>query len=312
MMPTGVVLKRLRLSGALATAMICFVASITGGTAATAGQYLVNGTSGASSYSPLVVAHELRNLSHQNVVAWTVGGGRIAIAYQGFADAGVIIDRNSLTYWSDGQRHEVIRFHEGGLWSTVRIRFGLTHRMVRAALRSHRFVAISSPFRRTLAASPTSVPPVMSAVDDYGQDVSRLAKAAPFAVHYLGPAALGNSYARGFISTDTNPYARGPYKAPSVSGPIVTLIYSSNPSRLGTDDREVTLTLSTDTGHAGQANAAFLSGHRRLAKTNGIVAFEANSNQIVFRLGHVIAVATSTVQPTDAQWGSLLVGVRTP
>jgi hypothetical protein len=258
-----------------------------------------------------IAAHALTSMAHRTVIVWALPRSGLALSDRD-PSAVAVIRGNSLTYWSDGQRQELIRFHARGLWNTVRIRFGVTSAMVNHALTTASTVHIASPFVRSLSASPSTVPPVLTVVDDYGTSVSQLAKVAPFAVRYAGASILAKQFARVTIATVSNPYANGPYKAPSNSGQIVTFIYSSNPARLGVDDHELTLTFASDSSRAGQANATFIGGSRAIVRANGLTAYEANANQIVFRIGHVIGVITSTLQPSVAQWKTVLSALQTP
>lgn len=280
--------------------------------------YLVIGTpivalaiatqAGAARGKATVSAHSLINEAHQTVVAWRTTTG-YAVAIQGTTDAGVV-SGNSLTYWSAGQRREVIRFHDGGLEKAFSTRFGVTKHMVDRAIGSSPRVSVPSPFVRRPSDALSRIPAVLTTVDDYGKDTEQLARVAPFAVRFAGPSIVGKQLAHLYIANVTNPFQGGPYHSPTNSGPIVTIVYSSDPAHLGNGDHQLTLTFTSESSDAGQANATFLGGGRESIKVNGIVAFKANENQLVFRLGRVIAVATSTLQPSDAQWETILSALK--
>jgi hypothetical protein len=256
-----------------------------------------------------VSVHSVSAFARAAVVTWLTPEGGKAIAYRDATDAAVVRGQ-TLTYWSMGQRREVIRFHEGGLWQTVKTRYGVTPQMQRAALTSTSVSKMPSPLVRRLSSSAgPQVPAVLTKVDDYGTDVARLAHAVPFVVRFAGPNVLGKQLGRAFISTVSNPFSAGPYR-PTESGPIVTFVYSSNVKRLGADDHQITLTFTADSSTAGKANATFLDGRLASIAVNGLVAYKANENQIVFRMGHVIGVAASSSQPTDEEWKTLLSSLR--
>jgi hypothetical protein len=264
----------------------------------------------AASERATIVAHAITNSAGQTVLTWRTAHG-YAVAIKGTNDSAVV-SGHSLTYWSEGQRREVIRFHDGGLQRALSVRFGVTKKIVDHAIAFAPTVTIRSPFVRRPSDALSRIPAVLTTVEDYGVDAAKLAKAFPFAIRFAGPAILDKKLAHVYIATVANPFTGGPYRSPTVSGPIVTIVYSSAPAHLGAGDHQLTLTFTSDTTQSGRANATFLGGGRESIKANGITAYKANENQIVFRVGHVIAVLTSTVQPSDTQWQAIVSALRTP
>jgi hypothetical protein len=255
-----------------------------------------------------VDAHVLTNGAHKALVTWTTHGG-YAIAYRGTTDAGVV-SGNTLTFWSGGRRLEIIHFHAGGLWRALGMRYGVTRAMIQRAAASPQSRKLPSPLVRSPTATAGQPPTVLTTVNDYGTDTAKLAKASPFAVRFAGSSILGKKLAHVFIASVNNPFQGGPHPAATVSGPIVTIVYSSDPAHLGVGDHQLTLTFASETSQAGQANATFLGGGRAKISANGLTAYKANENQIVFKSGHVIGVATATLQPTDSQWQAVLLALR--
>lgn len=254
-----------------------------------------------------ILAHELRNRNGSRVIAWFIVGKRIAITYRASTDVAVV-HKHTLTYWSDGRLTTITRYHYGGLWHALYIRFGVTQGMITRSLSSRaNTVELSSPLARKAAAASDQPPPVTTTVDDYADNLPALVHAAPFAIRYAGPSVLEYRLAHGYIASVNNPARSKP-----ASGPIVTIVYSSDPAKLGAGDHQLTLNFASKASSAGQANATFLGGHRPSIKANGIVAYKANENQIVFDLGQVVGVITSTLQLTDSQWKTIVSALRAP
>jgi hypothetical protein len=254
----------------------------------------------------VIVVHTLQNQTGGRIATWFVSTGKIAIAFEGSTDVAVVEGR-TLTYWSAGQRNEVIHYHYQGLWQGLHIRFGITEAMIRHALYSKANAKRApSPLARHSARATGEPPPVLTTVDDYGDNVEALARNTPFPIRHAGVAVLGYRLARAYLATVSNPVRK------AVSGPIATVIYSTNPARLGVDDHRLTLNFASRTSQAGQANAKFLGGGRPSVKAKGIVAYKANENQIVFDVGQAIGVITSTLALADSQWKTVLSLLRAP
>lgn len=94
------------------------------------------------------------------------------------------------------------------------------------------------------------------------------------------------------------------------SGPIVSVIYSSNRSKLGAGDREITLNLADRDSQAGKVNASFLGGGRPVLAGKRVVESKANPNQIVFQVGQVVGTITATVAFSNSQWRVFLDALR--
>jgi hypothetical protein len=258
-----------------------------------------------------VLASTLTGASGNQVAVWHVQDRGIAISPEPF-DRALVIEGSSISYWREGRKFETVRYHRGGLWRTVRLRFGVTRKAVLQALRVAPTEKISSPLSRS-SSSPTGIPPTFTKVDDYGTDVAALAKSAPFAVRYAGSRILGYSLADANISVVTNPY-KSPTGSAVVanSGPLVTIVYSSKPQGSGVGDAGITLTLADRNSGAGAVNAGFLGDGRPKIEGKKLVAYVANGNQIVFSLDekNVIGTMTSTTTLTVAQWRQLLDALR--
>jgi hypothetical protein len=253
-----------------------------------------------------ILVHTLRSLNGSPIVTWRVSGAWIAIAYRGSVDVGLVRGR-TLEYWSQGRRINLTRYHFAGLWRDIHLRFGVTQEMVQRSLSSSaNTLRLQSPMARRTANAKDN-PPVLTTVDDYGENAAALARNAPFPVQYAGASALGYRFARGYIATVMNPRRNG-----TESGPIATFVYSSNPSRLGAGDLQLTLNLAAQSSHAGQVNAKFIGGDRPSVRANRITGYKANPNQLVFDLGSVIGAITSSARLTDSQWRAILAALRSP
>jgi hypothetical protein len=255
----------------------------------------------------LIVVHMLRNRTGARIAAWSAASGQIAIAFEGSTDV-AIVDGRKLTYWSEGRRTEVIRYHYRGLWRGLFIRFGITESTVRHALSSKTNIRrVASPLARHTAGTNDEPPPVLTTVDDYGDNVGALARNTPFPIRHAGSAVLGYQLMQLYIATVNNPFRGG-----TVSGPIATLIYSTDPAELGAHDHRLTLNFAARASQAGEVNARFIGGGRPSVRAKGLVGYKANRNQIVFELGPAIGVITSTLLLEDSQWRTLLSSLRTP
>ena len=257
--------------------------------------------------SKVIVVHTLRSRTGARIAAWSAASGQIAIAFEGSRDV-AMVDGRKLTYWSEGRRSEVIRYHYQGLWRGLFIRFGITEARVRHALSSKTNVRrVVSPLARHTAGGNDEPPPVLTTVDDYGDNVGALARNTPFPIRHAGPAVLGYQLARSYIARVNNPFRGG-----TVSGPIATFIYSTDPATLGAHDHRLTLNFAARVSQAGEVNAKFIGGGRPSVGAAGIVGYRANRNQIVFELGPAIGVITSTLLLVDSQWKTLLSSLRAP
>jgi hypothetical protein len=255
----------------------------------------------------LIVVHALRSRTGARIAAWSAASGQIAIAFEGSTDV-AIVEGRELTYWSEGRRSEVIRYHYQGLWRGLLVRFGITEAMVRHALSLKANVRrVASPLARHPAGAMDEPPSVLTTVDDYGDNVGALARNTPFPIRHAGPALLGYQLARSYIARVNNPFRGG-----MVSGPIATFIYSTDPTRLGADAHRLTLNFTARASQAGDVTPTVIGGGRPSVRAGGIVGYKANRNQIVFELGPTIGVVTSTLLLADSQWKRLLSSLRAP
>lgn len=252
-----------------------------------------------------ISARRMVNNSGEGILTWSAAGGARAIAFDGSTDVTVVLG-NTLSFWSDGSRHEQIRYHDGGLWRALRVRFGVTKAGLDRALNGGTVVHLTSPLRR-LGGGAGAPPPTVTIVDNYGTDLAALKNAAPIPISYVGDKVLGYRFVDTSIAS-----VRNTFRGATASGAIVSITYSSNPSKLGNGDHRLVVTLTDETSTSGRANETFLGGGRPTLKVNGLTAYKANANQVVFRLGRVIAVVTSTLELVDSQWRDVLNSVRSP
>jgi hypothetical protein len=144
-------------------------------------------------------------------------------------------------------------------------------------------------------------------VDDYGTNVGALAARAGFPIRFAGAAILGFRLAHAYNAVVKNPRHGG-----TSSGSIATVVYSTNPQKLGAADSRLTFSFARRDTHAGAINDGFIGGGRQAITANGLVGYSANRNQLVFRFRNVIGVITSSLDLSSGQWTSILVALRSP
>lgn len=269
----------------------------------------LTGAAVASEYGAarVVTAHVFLNSHHDAIVAWRLTDRRVALTFQDDTSTIMVVRGRTLMYVSQGVATEIVRYHFGGLWRVVGERFGITRYQLAAAMKSDATAQrLQSPLEAQRQSTTGAPPPTTTKVDDYGVNVFALARAAPFAIKFAGDSVLGYRLADVNLSSLTNPFRN------TFSGLFAALFYSTDPSHLGARDHEITLNLSDQSSHYGQVNAQFLGGGRPSVSSRGLKAYKANPNQIVLRIGSVIAVATSTLILPDSSWQKFLLSLRSP
>jgi hypothetical protein len=85
-----------------------------------------------------VVVHSVRlgNGDGALLYVWRPWAGAIALCYANSTDA-VVLDGNRATYWIEGQRASVVRYHFAGMWSRVRWQYGVSQATAERALRQN-------------------------------------------------------------------------------------------------------------------------------------------------------------------------------
>ncbi|MDP9225981.1 MAG: hypothetical protein M3P18_19515 [Actinomycetota bacterium] len=257
--------------------------------------------SGTTRGATRIVVHSLRRSDGRLLHVWRPWAGAIGLSYARSSDA-VVLDGNRATYWIEGRRASVIRYHFGGMWPRVRGEYGVSRAAAERALRRNATLVIKSPLRVLTADDPPRH--TFTSIEDYGRNVGALAGASKTAIRYPGSAILGLQFASARIVRFANS------RSNESSGPIVSLTYSSRPSALGTNDKRFVLGLTDPTTDWGQVYAGMLKRADQTITIGSVTATATSENQLDLRFGTTVGNVTTNFPMTVGDWKILLSALR--
>ncbi len=257
--------------------------------------------SGTTRRATRVVVHSLRLNGGRVLHVWRPWPGAIGLSYARSSDA-VVLDGNRATYWIEGHRASVIRYHFGGMWPRVRFEYDVSRAAAERALRGNATSVIKSPLRVLTGDKPPRH--TFTSIEDYATNVGALAGASKTAIRYPGSAVLGLQFANARIVRFTN--TRGNES----SGPVVSLTYSSRPSALGTNDKRFVLALTDPATDWGQVYAGTLRRADHTITIGPVTATATSENQLDLRFGTTVGNVTTNFRMTLGDWKILLSALR--
>lgn len=219
--------------------------------------------------------------------------GLVALQHDGEASL-VLVQGRTVDHVDDGHLTELATYRSAHrAWAGVELRFALAQSTALAAL------AAGDQVRRpALMDVPRPSPDVtFTRVWDYDTSLAALQRSVRFPVPAPGARLAGLQLADAARVRTRS--------AAEDTGLTAMIAYSSDPARLGTDDRELILNAAPPTSGMGAANAALFKTLRDRMTGHGWEARFAKDGAAILRRRGSYVVVTASWAPTQAAWRAI-------
>lgn len=234
-------------------------------------------------------------VNHRTVTIARTTDGTTFFNLAGSTDV-MLVHRADVTSLSDNEVIERTHYRSvRAAWHQMRLRYGLTRAQVRRAIAQRAHVRVPQLFRMT------SVHPSKFLTEkwSYGADTAAFRTASPLPVVTAGKSLLGLRLVEQEIFTAQDPDL-------GVSGPVLAVIYSEDPTLSNETARRLVLNLADPNGSWGQIYERSLSSPERGTDLGDTDARIVNLHQLAVRFRGQLLNITANWTPSSDEWKLIL------